>query len=360
MSHPYKSLDDRAFWKRAVSSGWDAASVPDQGPYIRRGERVASAGSCFAANIVPFIEAAGFAYVRAERGLSCFGELNDDYFSYSKFSAAYGNIYTVRQAVQLLRRAQGSFRPEEDRWIGADDLIVDPFRPGLRFKASSDAEFDALTAQHLGCVLSAIRQADVFVFTLGLTEAWLSAPDGAVFPACPGTIAGVFDTAQHRFHNFTTAEVNRDLDDLVAVLREIRPGLRIVLTVSPVPLVATATSRHVLAASIHSKSVLRAAAGEAVMRHSDVLYFPAYEIVTGPQAPFNYFETDRREPSAQAIAEVMRAFLANCEGAVMRDTADLEPAARDFTPLSRFKADDVRSLSSLVAEVQCEEAAAGI
>jgi len=32
--------------------------------------------------------------------------------------------------------------------------------------------------------------ADLFVFTLGLTEAWLNARDGTVYPMCPGTIRG--------------------------------------------------------------------------------------------------------------------------------------------------------------------------
>ena len=58
-----------------------------------------------------------------------------------------------------------------------------------------------MTRQHLDCVLAAFRQASVFVFTLGLTEAWVSRADGAVFPACPGTVAGSFDAGRHHFHN---------------------------------------------------------------------------------------------------------------------------------------------------------------
>jgi hypothetical protein len=41
-----------------------------------------------------------------------------------------------------------------------------------------------------------------------------------------------------------------------------RCDLRIVLTVSPVPLVATVTGSHVVPATIYSKSVLRIAAQE--------------------------------------------------------------------------------------------------
>ena len=45
-------------------------------------------------------------------------------------------------------------------------------------------------------------------------------------------------------------------------LLSVNPRARLLLTVSPVPLAATATPNHVLVASIHSKSVLRAVAGE--------------------------------------------------------------------------------------------------
>ena len=163
--------------------------------------------------------------------------------------------------------------------------MIDPFRPGLRYPARSDREFDLLTTQHLEAVRAAIGVATVFVFTLGLTEAWESAADGAVFPACPGTIAGTFSPVKHRFHNFGVEEVREDLRSSIALLRAHNPGVRVILTVSPVPLVATATDEHVLMATTYSKSVLRAAAGEVATREPSVTYFPAFEIVTGPQAP---------------------------------------------------------------------------
>lgn len=212
-----------------------------------------------------------------------------------------------------------------------------------------------------------MRAADVFVFALGLTEAWVSAPDGAVFPACPGTIAGTFDLQRHVFRNFHAREVAQDLEELIDLLREVQPRIRVVLTVSPVPLVATATEQHVLVATTCSKSVLRVAAGEVAQAKPDVTYFPAYEIVTGPQAPFDFFETDRREPSSVAINAVMSAFLSRCETDHLADIAavgapDVKMAARaDEKPATGSATDDfARQMSMLIAEAQCEEAAAGL
>jgi hypothetical protein len=364
MDHPYKSAPDRAFWKRAFTPDWATSGLADGPPLIRRGEKVASAGSCFAANIIPFLERAGFDYVRGEPVPAVFSGITAENFNYWRFSAAYGNIYTARQSAQMIRRALGTFKPLEDRWHVADDLVIDPFRPGLRYAAASDREFDLVTRQHLESVLNALRAADVFLFTLGLTEAWISARDGAVFPACPGTIAGTFDPDLHRFQNFSVRDVTQDIEDLVSLVREVHPQIRIILTVSPVPLVATATGQHVLLATTYSKSVLRAAAGDVAQRLPGVTYFPAYEIVTGPQAPSDFFEGDRREPSAVAIETVMRAFLAQCETDCSLDAADRSTPEPDSTSAKSGSgpggtSEQIAGLSALIVDAQCEEAAAG-
>ena len=127
---------------------------------------------------------------------------------------------------------------------------------------------------------------------------------------------------------------------------DINPGVRVILTVSPVPLVATAEPNHVLAATTYSKSVLRVAAEAAARRHSEVRYFPSYEIVTGPQAPKDFFEADRRSVSSAAVAAVMDAFLSACE---------TTPAIAN-TPVPQANSPSAL-LSATVADLECEEAA---
>ena len=313
MTHPYRSFPPRQFWNRSVETDFRATDVADfDGPLLTRGDRIVTAGSCFAANLVPYLEKAGFTYLRTELQHPLFKQIPPENFSYAKFSAAYGNVYTTAQLHQLLLRALGEFSPVERMWE-SEGRFVDPFRPGLKYKANSEPEFEALTAAHLRAVKRAFLECDVFVFTLGLTEAWVSKADGAVFPACPGTIAGAFDPEKHAFHNFDVSEVSASLEAFIARMKDVNPDARIILTVSPVPLVATAESRHVLAATIYSKSVLRVAAETATRRHPHVRYFPAYEIVTGPQAPSTFFEPDFRNVSAAAVQTVMDAFLAACE-----------------------------------------------
>jgi hypothetical protein len=182
----------------------------------------------------------------------------------------------------------------------------------VKYAARTDAEFDALTAQHLAAIASAFAQCDVLIFTLGLTEAWVSREDGAVFPACPGTIAGTFNPERHAFHNFTVQEIVADLNSFIMQLRQVNGGVRVILTVSPVPLVATASSKHGVVATTYSKSVLRVAAEEVSQANGEVYYFPSFEIITGPQAPASFFEADRRRVSREGVAAVMKAFIASC------------------------------------------------
>jgi hypothetical protein len=343
--HPYKLLPPISFWSDSVTRNYrpeDVLTAP--GPLIRTGEKVMSAGSCFAANLRPFLERAGLTYVTTEAPHPYFADLPPERFGYGVFSAAYGNIYTPRQLLQILLRAVDEFRPIEDRWI-TTRAVVDPFRPGLLRHALSEREFDLLTAQHLRATRKAFKVADVFIFTLGLTQGWASTQDGAVFPACPGTVAGEFDPAKHTFVNFGIDEARADLNAFVARLRILNPAVRIILTVSPVPLVATATGEHVLAATTYSKSVLRVAAAETARAWPNVAYFPAYEIVTGPQAPHDFFSADRRSVSAEGVQTVMSAFLAHCEvGATPAPT----PAAPS---LSNARAE----LSVRMMEAECEE-----
>ena len=335
--HPYNDQPDRAFWSRSVARNWSPVDLltADE-PILRADSRVMSAGSCFAANIVPHLEAAGYRYVRTEAAQA------NDRFGYELYSAAYGNIYTARQWLQLIDRAEGRFKPREDRWA-TPDAVIDPFRPGLPFPAESQEEFDLLTRSHLDRVLAAILECNLFIFTLGLTESWVSTLDDAVFPSCPGTIAGTFDSQRHQFVNFTVSEVVADILGFIDRMRAIQPGLKIVLTVSPVPLVATATGEHAYTATVYSKSVLRAAAGEAVVARPDVVYFPAYEIVTGPGSE-THFADDRRTVTVDAVKTVVDAMLRRSEPA-----ASGGDGAQD-----RSRA--LEELARQLAERECEEA----
>ena len=110
------------------------------------------------------------------------------------------------------------------------------------------------------------------------------------------------------FRNHGVEEVTADLSAAIHELRAVNPKLKVILTVSPVPLVATAEDAHVLVATTLSKSVLRVAAGTVAAREPDVAYFPSYEIITGPQARGRYFAEDLRSVTEEGVDRVMALF----------------------------------------------------
>jgi hypothetical protein len=354
--HPYHRVPLTGVWSRSVATNFDPrALVRTSTRLVRPHERVASAGSCFAANLVPYLEKYGLTYLRTESLPPALSRIPGEHAGYDAFSARYGHIYTVRQLLQLWKRSMGLLTPIEDRWHTPKG-VIDPFRPGLRYHALTDREFDLLTSQHLRAVRAMFEQMDVFIFTLGLTEAWVSRADGCVFPACPGTVAGEFDESRHEFVNFGVAEMSADLGELIEGLRAVNPRVRIILSVSPVPLVATATNNHVLCATTYSKSALRVVAEEASRRYPRVTYFPAYEIVTGVQAPASFYMDNLREVSEEAIYTVMFAFLSHCQLDVPLP-ASPHDAAMTVTASGRTApAPDVRQrLSAAIVARECEE-----
>jgi hypothetical protein len=226
------------------------------------------------------------------------------------FSARFGNIYTARQLLQLYDRANRQFVPNEKAWLTGDGRFADPFRPQIESGGfSSLDELFKSQIRHLDSVREMFETLDVFIFTLGLTEAWRARADGAVFPIAPGVVAGEIDLERYEFVNFGADEIVADMQSFVDRLHTVNPRARIILTVSPVPLIATYENRHVLTSNTYSKSALRAAA-EALIRHnSHCDYFPSYEVITGNHAGGQYFENDLRSVNARGVDHVMRLFV---------------------------------------------------
>lgn len=311
-SFPYFSVPPEARWREVMSGRAPRQIDPHVASTLRIAatDKIASAGSCFAQRIAAALQAAGYNYLCTEPGFPFLPQEERTRLGYGVYSARYGNIYTALQLLQLLRRAYGRFEPQAPLWRLPSGGYVDPFRPSVQpggFFSETECLWDRDT--HMAAVRRMFEESDVLIFTLGLTESWHDLADGAVFPACPGSsLGGVFDPARHAFHNFSVAEVTAHLHDFITELRAVNPRVRLLLTVSPVPLLATYEARHVLQATVYSKSVLRVAAEETVRAHHDVHYFASYEIVNATGDSAAYFGADLRDISDAAVAHVIECF----------------------------------------------------
>jgi len=317
--NPYRGLPAHHFWRRAVSAVERHQLDPVVTPKfsIAPGDKVATAGSCFAQHISRRLQAIDFNYYVAEDDPSL-APAERRRRNYGVFSARYGNIYTTRQLLQLFQQAFDGRGSSEVAWRREDGRWADPFRPNI--EPDGFASVEALMASrevHLAAVREMFTTTDVFVFTLGLTEGWMAKADGSVFPLAPGVVAGNYSPDTHAPINLSVYEVEMDMFDFLARLRGVNLRVRVLLTVSPVPLIATHSDRHVLAATTYSKSVLRVAA-ETLSRSGDWIdYFPSYEIITGSFSRGVYYEDDAREVNELGVSHAMRCFFANyVEGGV--------------------------------------------
>jgi hypothetical protein len=351
--HPYKSLPAYCFWRGSIAGpALEEVDPVVAGKFkLTKSDRIVTAGSCFAQHIASHLQKNGFTYLVTENAHPLFApHLVKDY-NYGVFSARYGNVYTSRQLVQLLERAYGLFEPKEVYWQRADGRYVDPFRPQIQPNGfASPAEFHADRAQHFAAVRRAVEELDVFVFTLGLTETWVAKSDGAAFPLCPGVAGGVYDDALYAFLNLGVSEVVQDMRRAVDFIRERNSNARVIVTVSPVPLAATAENRSVLVSTTYSKSVLRVAADEFARDRDYAAYFPSYEIITGSYARGAYFAADLRSVTEAGVDHVMRLFMKHYAETEAAATGPADTAAA----LGERVATHTREMEE-IARVICEE-----
>jgi len=307
---PYRNLRDQAFWKTGV-----VQQKPESvdGMYLKRfqitpEDRIATAGSCFAQHIAKRLRSSGYSVLDMEPAPKGLDDAAKAKYGYGLYSARYGNIYTVRQLLQLLEECRGKFQPDNSTWPYRGRWI-DALRPGVEPDGLSSPEIvRELRLDHLRHVRGMIKRTNIFIFTFGLTEAWTSRVNGTVYPMAPGTMGGEYDPDVHELHNFTYEETLADFLKVRAIFRRSNPNIRFLLTVSPVPLAATATTQHVLPATVRSKSVLRAVAAALYERYDDIDYFPSYELIASSFSEGRFYEDDRRNVTSDGVDAVMRMF----------------------------------------------------
>ncbi|MBC2834098.1 GSCFA domain-containing protein [Paragemmobacter straminiformis] len=349
---PYQKLERRAFWKTGVEA---RASFAASGLFrprfaIDAQTRVATAGSCFAQHVGRALRAAGVQVIDAEPVPDFVPDAIARDHGYRLFSARHGNIYTAAHLAQLAREVWDGFQPAEGVWpLGP--RFVDSQRPSVEPGGhASEAEVVWHRQRHLGCIRKAWEAADVFVFTFGLTEAFLHRASATVYPMAPGVLGGAYDPDRHMFHNYTVAETVAAFRDFMALARAVNPALRFLVTVSPVPLAATASGDHVEVATIRSKAILRAACDEIVQEDEGVDYFPSYEIVTSQSARGRFFADNLRDVTEEGVATVMATLRAayGLEGTAAVDSAATERAR------AREQAQD--RAEDAAFDLRCEEA----
>lgn len=215
----------------------------------------------------------------------------------------FGNRYNPGSLLREVARITGD-QPLED-----GDLIVGDANAAidLHFIASGVASRVQLHGRRRLTLRAGqgLSQADVVIVTVGLNEAWFDTGTGTYLNNAPPALLA--ESGRFEVHVLGYEDVVGQLNRTIALVREVNALATIVLSVSPVPMLATFTDNDVICANARSKATLLAAARE-VCSTSNSVYFPSFEIVTHA-APALAWNEDRRHPSTVMINHVVKAFV---------------------------------------------------
>ena len=257
---------------------------------ISKETAIGSAGSCFAAKISANLQARGFNYIvtepenlpgRSDGVFTAEAKLGDP----PRSSANWGILFNTPSFRQIAEHAFGEREPQKllipvTKRQPSGEIIgsyVDPYREGIYFE--SVEAYEANYPVHIEASRQAFLRSEYFVVTLGLNECWEYLPDRSVIARNPREL-NIRPLLRPR-----VLSVDENIDNiqrLFDVVRAHNPNFKLIVSVSPVPFLATwqGNDQHVVTANTHSKAVLRVAAEELARRNDGIFYFPSYEMVT--------------------------------------------------------------------------------
>jgi GSCFA family len=195
--------------------------------------------------------------------------------------------------------------------------------------SSDELEFAKIFREAFNLAFSKVKEADVMILTLGLSEVWFDKQTQlylniAVSPSLIRKHPQRFEL--HVFDYMQTLSFLNAIYDLLKT--HLKPSFRLLITVSPIPLAATFRQQDVLIANTYSKALLRTAVEAFVIDKSNVNYFPSYEFVTLSN-PLVVWDNDLRHVDNTFVEYIM--------GNVMAQFTDAVPTIHEANLLLKVK-----------------------
>jgi hypothetical protein len=143
-----------------------------------------------------------------------------------------------------------------------------------------------------------LKRSNVLIITYGTAWVYRYDKHDCIVSNCHKVPAKEFDKQL-----LTSDEIIASFQQLYTALKNIRPDLRIILTVSPV--------RHVkdkLVLNSVSKATLRLACHTLSNQYEEVEYFPSYEIMMDDLRDYRFYERDKIHPTEEALDYISHKF----------------------------------------------------
>jgi GSCFA family len=154
-----------------------------------------------------------------------------------------------------------------------------------------------------------IKDCRVVIVTLGLAEVWRDVKADVFINRTP--IPSLVKTEPDRYE-FQLSSFAQNWANLEMIHRLLttygHSDVHIIVTVSPVPLMNTFSTMDIVVANSWAKSLLRAVSQEWATAHSNVDYFPSYEIVQNSDRG-EMWEDDLRHVKGPGVQHIVELFL---------------------------------------------------
>jgi hypothetical protein len=231
---------------------------------------------------------------------SCFSDAIGSRLISNKLKARvnpFGTNYNPHSIHKAIQYAVSNLDASENSFVE---------RYGLTLHYDFHSRFSSLSKQELQTQLqSAISDTHDFL----INSNWLIITYGTAWVyeliANNEIVANCHKMPQLLFNKFllTQKKILDSFEVMYAELKSFNPGIQIILTVSPV--------RHIketLELSSVSKSVLRVACDTLSRQHTDVQYFPSYEILLDDLRDYRFYKPDMIHPSEVAEEYIWQKF----------------------------------------------------
>ena len=230
-----------------------------------------------------------------------------------------GSCFARNLAKSLLDRGYAAFHMEISEYINttfANRVFVDWLSGAEIDAAIRDRIVELLPPQwSKENTLEIIRTSGVFILTLGVAPAFFDRATGEFVLPRPTALNARALAEKYLFRTTTVQENVDNVLYLINFIRSISPDIKIVVTVSPVPLLASFEYESAVQADCLSKSTMRLVAHEVVNNSNieNVLYWPSFEVFrwAGSNAS-NFYAADDGAAwhvSEEKVAGTIKAFV---------------------------------------------------
>lgn len=211
----------------------------------------------------------------------------------------FGVIYNPLSVHAALTALLDGCIPLDTFFLGDDGLWHSRLHSGC-FSASTREACEQAVQQRFDEARLALSQLDVLFVTFGFARAYIYNENGSVAGNCHKQPAKDFSV-----RDLSPSDIVECWQPLLQRLRQVRPELQVVFTVSPYRYRKTGLHGNAL-----GKASLLLAIDELCRSNEGCHYFPAYEIVLDELRDYRFFEADMLHPSSVAIDYVWERFRA--------------------------------------------------